>query len=140
MPRQRDRGSAFVELALAFPMLFFSLLAVVDMGIYCYSLISVQDGARMVALYESSSVGNGNTSGACQYLLKNLSNLPNLSGVTTCNGSPSPVTLSLANVTGPDGNSAVEATVSYRTINLVPIYGLPSQLTITRTVEARRRG
>lgn len=138
LPDQRScRGSALVELALTFPMLFFLLLAVVNMGLYCYSLIAVQDAARMVALYASSSVGNGNTSGACQYLLSNLSKLPNLSGVTSC--SSLPARLTLTSVTGPDSNPAVQVTVSYQTISLVPVYGLPGQLTITRTVEARMR-
>ena len=138
----RERGSALVELALAFPMLFFLLLGALDMGIYCYSLISVQDGARMVALYLSSSVGNNNAAGACQYLLSNLSKMPNMNGVTSCpsSGTPQPVTLSVSAITGPDSNTAVQVTVSYRTISLIPIYGLPAQLTITRTVQARRRG
>ena len=136
--RERQRGSAFVELTLTFPMLFFLLLAVVDMGFYCYSLIGVQDGARTVALYLSSAVGNNNTTGACQYLLSNLSKMPNLSGVSSCNGSP--LTLTTTAITGPDSNPAVQVTVSYQTIHLIPIYGLPGQLTITRTVTARRRG
>jgi hypothetical protein len=93
----------------------------------------------MVALYASSSIGNSNTSGACQYLLYNLSKLPNVSGARSCSGGASPVTLTLSSVTGPDGNSAVQVTVSYQTINLVPIYGLPGQLMISRSVEARRR-
>ena len=135
---RRSRGSAFVELTLTFPMLFFLLLGVVDMGFYCYSLISVQDAARTVALYLSSAVGNNNTTAACQYLLSNLSKMPNLSGVSTCSGSP--LTLTATAVTGPDSNPAVQVTVSYQTINLIPIYGLPGQLTITRTVTARRRG
>ena len=135
---RRSRGSAFVELTIVFPMLFFLFLAVVDMGFYCYSLISVQDAARMVTLYLSSAVGNNNTAGACQYLLSNLSKMPNLSGVSTCSGSP--LTLTATAITGPDNNPAVQVTVSYQTIHLIPIYGLPGQLTITRTVQARRRG
>jgi Flp pilus assembly protein TadG len=135
--RRNERGSAFIELALSFPMLFFLLLGALDLGFYCYSLISVQDAARMVALYTSSSVGNGNSAGACQYLLSNLSKMPNLSGVSSC--SSLPLELTLTSVTGPDSNTAVQVTVSYQTISLIPIYGLPSQLTIIRTVEARRR-
>jgi Flp pilus assembly protein TadG len=121
-------------------MLFFLFLAVVDMGVYCYSLISVQDGARMVAIYASSSIGNGNNTAACQYLLSNLAKLPNLNGVTNCAGSPSPVTLTITSVTdGPDHNPAVTVTVAYKTLALVPVNGLPGQLTITRSATARRR-
>jgi Flp pilus assembly protein TadG len=138
-PETHERGSAMVEFVVSFPLLFFSLLAAVAVGMYCYCLISVQDASRMVALYASSSLGNGNTSAACQYLLSNLSKLPKVSSATTCSGGTSPVTLTLTSVTGPDGNSAVQVTVAYQTINVVPIYGLPGHLTITRTVEARRR-
>lgn len=134
---RKSRGSAFVELSLTFPILFFMLLAVVDMGIYCYSLIAVQDAARMVAIYSSSPIGNGNSGGACQYLISNLAKLPGMRGVTTC--ASNPLTLTLTSVTGPDSNPAVQVTVAYRTIQLIPIYGLPGRLTITRTAEARRR-
>lgn len=133
------RGSAVVEFALTFPLLFFLLLAVVDMGVYCYSLISVQDATRMTALYASSSIGNGNTAAACSYLLANLSKLPNVSGSSSCNGGSNGVTLSIGSITGPDGNEAVQVTVIYQTINMIPVNGLRGQLTITRSAAARRR-
>jgi Flp pilus assembly protein TadG len=141
-PLRQSRGSSLVEFALMFPMLFFLLLGIVDMGIYCYSLVCVQDATRMTTLFASSSIGNGNTAAACQYLLTNLSKLPNVNGTATCNGGSNGVTLTVASVTGPDSpdsNPAVKVTVSYRTINLIPIYGLPGQLTITRSAQARMR-
>ena len=109
------------------------------MGIYCYSLVCVQDATRMTALYASSSIGNGNTAAACQYLLVNLSKLPKVSGSTICNGGSNGVTLTTASVTGPDGNAAVLVTVSYQTISLIPIEGLPGHLTVTRSAKARMR-
>jgi hypothetical protein len=109
------------------------------MGVYCYSLSSVQDAARIVALYASSSIGNGNNTAACQYLLANLSKLPNVSGTSGCTGGSNGVSLTIAPLTGPDGNSAVSVTVSYKTINLIPINGLLGQLTVTRSAKARIR-
>ncbi|MGH9771469.1 MAG: TadE/TadG family type IV pilus assembly protein [Candidatus Acidiferrales bacterium] len=137
--RQNCRGSAFVEFALTFPMLLFLLLGAFDLGFYCYALITVQDAARMVALYASSEIGDGDYSGACQYLLSNLSKLPN--APTSCSKilTITSVTDASGNPTGPDGNPAVSVTVSYQTIQLIPFLGIPGKLTINRTVEARRR-
>lgn len=132
--RQNCRGSAFVEFALTFPMLLFLLLGAFDLGFYCYALITVQDAARMVALYASSEIGNGDSNGACQYLLSNLSKLPN--APTSCSKTLLTITSLSA---GPDGNPAVSVTVSYTTIQLIPFFGIPGNLTISRTVEARLR-
>jgi Flp pilus assembly protein TadG len=135
-PRRRNRrGGAFVEFIFTFPMLFFMLLGAFDLGFYCYALITVQDAARMVALYASSEIGNGDYSGACQYLLQNLNKLPN--APQSCSG-----TLTITSVNRADGDSIgsdVKVTVSYPTLQLVPFLGIPGQLTINRTVEARMR-
>jgi hypothetical protein len=118
-------------------MLFFFLLGAVDMGFYCYALIAVQDAARTVALFASSSTGNGDYTDACGYLLVNLKSMPNLSGVTTCTSLP--LQLTLTSITGPDGQAAVQVTVAYQTIQLIPLPSIPGRVTITRTVEARSR-
>lgn len=137
-PKRRERGSSIIEFVLAFPLLLSFFFGAFDLGFYCYALISVQDAARTVALFTSSATGNGNTTAACSYLLANLAKLPNLHSVTSCNSLPLRLTLN-SDVTGPDNNIAVTVTVTYQTVNLIGFYGLPSQLTITRTVEARRR-
>lgn len=128
-----------VEFALLFPMLFFLFLGAFDLGFFCYAFIAVQNAARVAALYTSSSSATAaNQAQACTYVLGELQMLPNYSSFSsTCGASPLQVTAT--SVTGPDGNSASTVTVTYRTIQLVPIPGLGGQLSITRAVEMRIR-
>lgn len=134
---KRERGSALVEFVVIFPMLFFCLLGAVDMGFYCYALIAVQNAARAVALFASSSTGSGDYANACGYVLANLKSMPNLQQIASC--SSLPLKLTITSISGPDGNPATQVTISYQTVHLIPVYQLPGQITITRTVTARRR-
>jgi Flp pilus assembly protein TadG len=141
-PRRRnERGSAFIEFLLLFPVLFFLFAGVFDMGIFCYALIETQDAARIGALYTSSqSTFAASSSGACKYVLIELSTMPNSAQFPAgCNAAPLQVTAQ--STTGPDGLPASTVTVSYQTIQVpvLPIPGFTRQLTISRTVQMKVR-
>ena len=111
------------------------------MGMYSYSLIGVQNAARAVALYcsNSSTTCPSTSSAPCLFALDQLRNLPNVgAGVTApCT---SPVTVSVSYVSGPDGNTAAQATVNYTSPNLFHMpSSLPGTYTATRTVTMRTR-
>ena len=140
-PRLRSRkGNNIIEFAILAPWYLFLSVGAFDMGIYNYALIGVQNAARTVAQYcsiSSTTCAAGNTT-PCLYALDQLTDLPNMgSSVTTCT-SPSPVTVSVTYVTGPDGNTAAQVTVSYTSPNLIPLpNSIPSQYTASRTVTMR---
>ena len=123
-----------MEFAFFLPYLLFAFVGVFDWGNYSWALMKTSDAARVAAIYTSSSAANeANSSGACTYVLAELADAPNLTGVTTCTASPLTVTAAL--VTGPDGANASQLTVAYQTVPLIPIPGLvPGQVTITRVV------
>lgn len=134
------RGSNMIEFCLFLPWYIFLFVGAYDFGFYNYSLIATENAAHAAALVAAQSTTNQTDSTtACSYALDSLRNLPNVgSGVTTCNGSP--VTVTAASVTSPDGTgaAATQVTVTYKTPTLIPIPGiLPSSLTITRSVQMR---
>lgn len=135
----RERGSAFIEFVLLFPILFFLFIGAFDAGFFCYTLISVESAARVAALYTSgSSATSANSSGACTYVLGELQTMPNTSLLPSgCSASPLQVTAQ--SLTGPDGQPASKVTVTYQTMQLIPIPGLPGQLSVTRVAEMRVR-
>jgi len=59
------------------------------MGFYEYSLISTENAVRVAAFYTSaSSATAGDSAGACQAALSEMTSLPNVSGITTCTSFP----------------------------------------------------
>jgi Flp pilus assembly protein TadG len=136
---RRARGSAFIEFVLLFPILFFLFIGAFDAGFFCYTLISVQSAARVAALYTSgSSATSASSSGACTYVRGELQTMPNTSLLPAGCGA-SPLTVTAQSVTGPDGQPASMVTVTYQTMQLIPIPGLPGQLSVTRVAEMRVR-
>jgi Flp pilus assembly protein TadG len=136
--RKNRRGSAFVEFTLLFPILFFMLLGAFDMGFVCYALIATQNAARVAALYTSLPGNQSDATTACLYVRAELQMMPNYSQLpAACNALPLRVTVLSGN--GPDGMPASTVTVSYKTVQLIPIPAVPAQLTISRTVEMRVR-
>jgi len=120
------------------PWYLFLFLGTIDMGMYCYSLISLQSAARVAGVYTSnSSATAADATTACRYALGQLRNLPNVSSaLTTCTASP--VVVSAAAVAGPDGAQASQVTITYSLPVLAGIPGvLPTQFTATRTVKMR---
>lgn len=131
-----QRGSAVIELTLLAPWMFFLFIGVVDLGFFCYSLIAVENSARVAAEYTSKSPSVAAAqAGACTRVLSELAMLPNVSGLSNCNASPLVVTA--ASATGPDGNAATSVSVTYN-LSLIPIPGLMAgTLNVTRNVQMR---
>ena len=111
------------------------------MGFYNYALMTTESAARVAALYTSTSSSQAaDSTTACTYVLQELASNINMGGVSAC-GAGSPVSVSAASVTGPDGLSASKVTVTYTTAQMIPIPGiLAGKLTIRRAVTMKLRG
>ncbi|HLH15839.1 MAG TPA: TadE/TadG family type IV pilus assembly protein [Bryobacteraceae bacterium] len=137
-PANRTRGSAVVEISLIAPWFLFLFIGVVDMGFYCYDLIAVENAARVAAEYTSTGTDKAaDSTGACTRALAELASLSNMSGVSSCNGSP--LTVTATSVSGLAGSGTdTKVNVTYQTQQLIPIPGLlQGQFTFSRTVRAR---
>lgn len=152
MKTRRERGNSIIEFSLLAPWLIFLFIGAMDWGFYAYALIATEAAARVGCLYTSSSAATAtDTTTVCTYALDQLRKMPNvgigMSGCATGNAvsSSSPVGVSATSVTGPDGNTAAQVSVTYLTPVFIPmVWGsstlVPKQLTITRTVQMRMRG
>jgi len=120
-------------------MLFFLFLGVFDMGYFSYALIATTDAARAAALYTSqSNATSSDSAGACARILLVFQAMPNASSLpSSCNAPP--LQVSAQSITGPDGLSASQVTVTYQTIQLVSIPGLPGKWNFTRVATMRVR-
>ena len=139
LPRA-TRGSAVLELSFLAPWIFFLFVGAFDMGFYSYSLIAVENAARVAAEYTSqNSTTAGDSSGACGKVLPELAMLPNVpSNLTTCNASPVVVTATYLAAGGPDLKSVTSVKVKYTGLSLVPIPGLlMGRLSFERDVTMR---
>jgi Flp pilus assembly protein TadG len=139
--RNSQRGSAMLELALLAPWIFFLFIGALDCGYYCYALISVESAARVAALYTSTNTSTSADSGiACTYVLQELKSMPNVGpAITSC--SANPVTVNAVSENGSDGTSASKVSVTYQSVQLLPIPGLlQGRYTLTRIVKMRLRG
>ncbi len=132
-----------VEIALLSPWIFFLFMAIFDFGFYAYALISVENAARVAAIYTSSSpTAAGDSTGACVQALEELRMLPNVStNVMACTAAPVRVTATaLAGPLCPEIVPTALCTrvaVTYTGVQLFPLPGLTGQMTVTRVVEAR---
>jgi len=144
--RRNQRGNAIIEVALMAPWIFFLFVGVFDMGFYSYAAICTQNAARAVAL----SSAQASTVAPCTVALGELSMLPNVNGVATCNALPVQVTVTPLNGSAcPDSATTsgvlyagtpfcVQSSVTYQTIPLLPIPGvLMGRMTLTRTSQMR---
>ncbi len=125
-----------IEVSMMLPLVAFLFMGAFDMGYYAYALISVQDAARVAALYTStSSTTAADASGACTYVINELKSLPNVgTTVTTCSGTP--LTVTAQAVSGAGTTSASLVSVTYQSSLLFPIPGLVAdQFTWTRSVK-----
>jgi Flp pilus assembly protein TadG len=138
----RRQGSAMIEFCLLIPWYIFLFIGTFDFGFYAYSLNATETAARVAGNYCSASSGTcaSHDATACtNYVTSQLSNMPNMSGVTVCTASPLILTVTYpAAATCPDGNTCTTVSVAYTTPNLIPIPGvLTGQITITRSVTLR---
>jgi Flp pilus assembly protein TadG len=135
----RRRGNSLIEFSFILPWYVFLFVGTFDLGIYSYSLIALEDGVRMGAVYTSTH-GNSpsDSTGAGTYVLASIKGLPNI-GTTVTTTTASPITVTATSVAlGPDNQPATMVTAVYTTPTLIPIPGiLPGSLTITRSVEMK---
>lgn len=127
-----------LEAALLLPWILFLFVGAFDLGFYNYALINTQNAARVAAWYTSqTSTTATDATTACTYALAELSGMPNVgSSVSTC--SASPVVVTATKVTGVDGATASQVSVSYTSPQLIPLPGaLPGKYTFDRTVQMR---
>ena len=138
--KSRESGHAIVEASLMVPWMFFFFFGTFDLGMYFYAAICTQNAARSAAVAASSFGTAPDAATACDIVLAEMRLLPNMRSVTTCTGTLGPsqpviVTTSLPN--GPDGAPAVQVSVQYQSVVVIPIPGLVSPLTLTRTAIVR---
>jgi Flp pilus assembly protein TadG len=134
---RRRRGSALVELTLIAPWLLFLFVGVVDVGFFTYSLIAIENAARIAAEYTSKNLAlAGNTDAACTKARAELEMLPGVASLANCSNST--LTVTAASVNGPDLKPATSVSVTYRGVTLIPIPGLlRGRLSFTRNVQMR---
>jgi len=137
--RNGMKGHAVIEGALLMPWLIFLFIGAFDMGFYCYDLISVENAARVAVEYTAtSSYTAGDSTTACTLALKELVDVRDLGGVSSCGSLPLKVTASA--VSGADGSPASQVSVQYQSGLFIPIPGLlTGRLSITRVAQMRLR-
>jgi Flp pilus assembly protein TadG len=138
MMTRRERGSTLIEMSLLTPWIIFLFFGILDMGFYGYSLIAVENATRIAAEYTSQSptLASDPAGTACTKVLAELASLPNVSGLANCNAAP--LRMTAAAVTGVDGRSATEVSITYQGVQLVPIPGLlMGRLNVTRIIQMR---
>ena len=142
----RQRGSAVIEVSLLAPWILFLFVGMFDMGMYTYSMIGVENAARVAAEYtsQSSSVA-ADSAGACTRAMAEMVMLPNVSSQSDCNSGNGNTVVVTATALGSsplpasvDGKPATQVQVTYTGNQLVPIPGLlMGKLVITRTYQMR---
>jgi Flp pilus assembly protein TadG len=135
--QRRKRGSALVELTLICPWFLFLFVGTVDMGFFTYSLITVENAARIAAEYTSQNTAQAaDQSTACTMVRAELASLPGVSGVANCSNST--LTVTAASVTGPDTKPATSVSVTYGGLSMIPIPGLlTGRYSFTRNLQMR---
>lgn len=136
---ERSRGTAVVEVALLAPWIFFLFIGVMNFGFAAYALISTENAARAAATYTSSDEAFADsTADACQYARAELNSLPNVRNLTSCGALPLIVTASKGQCPSADAGSVCSTvTVTYQTVPMIAVPGMPGQLTVTRSVQLR---
>ena len=138
-----------VELSLMMPWLFFLFVGALDFGFYSYSLIAVQNAARVAALKAGAVYDNYLQalvdptlveSHACRTVRDELQKMPNFAALPPdCDGSL--LDVRVAPFLDSDGKAALRVEVEYETIPLIPIPGvLMGKLRMTRTASMRVYG
>ncbi len=145
----RRGGHAVIEIALFLPWILLLFLGVFNFGFFSYALISVENAARVAALYTSAANSTANDSNfACYYAIEELRTLPNIGRSLNCPGTcaagadctAGPLTVRAQLVPAADsadGRPASRVAVTYQTVQLFPLPWLAGRLTIRRVVEMR---
>jgi Flp pilus assembly protein TadG len=129
-PRSAARGPrravAAVELAVLLPFLMFLFVIGVDFARVFYHSLTLANCARNGAFYGCQDATHAtDTAGIQTAALADAGNL-----------SPAP-TVSSTTATDADGNPCVQVTMTYPFQTITSYPGVPSSLTLTRTVQMR---
>jgi Flp pilus assembly protein TadG len=128
------------------PWLFFLFVGVLDFGFYFYAAINVQNAARAAALANATSAAAANDP-TCTgtwfstVLQPEMNALPNARQASnfTCSGDVSddaPVSASASLVSVNGLSEVAQVSVTYRTLQLIPIPGVvDGRFTITRVAQ-----
>lgn len=138
--KQRQRGSAVIELSLLAPWVLFLFVGVFDMGFYTTAMIGVENAARVAAEYTSqSTLTASDSTTACNLARTEMAMLPNVHSQSNCNANGTNTVVVTATAgQGPDTLPATTVTVTYSGAQLIPIPGLlTGQLNLTRSVVMR---
>jgi len=147
--RQKQRGNSLVEFVLVAPWFIFLFAGVTQAGFVIYSLIPVQNAARVAALHLAANpTVAADQAGACKLAIQELKGLPNIgtSFSSSCNASPLTVTANYCDASVPcsgstmsvDGGPAAFVNVTYTLPPMVQ-FPAPGLSTVTRTMEMRLR-
>ena len=125
--RSASLGSAAVETAVLLPFLLLLAMGTTDLGRVSHAYIAVATSARNAAQYGSGSKNaSQDTAGIAAAARSEMSSV---AGYSSSNPT---VTSTLT-----DNGDGVKATVSFQFQSIIRYPGLPSSLTLTRTVEMR---
>lgn len=135
------------------PWILLLFIAIFDFGFYAYTIISVENAARVAAMHTSGDPATAaDSSFACFYALEELRMMPNVgAGVScavgcaagsVCTAGPISVQARSLDGTGgmplgPDGAHATEVRVTYQGIQLFPLPWLMGKLDISRVAQMR---
>ena len=142
----KNAGQAAIEVALMSPWILLLFIAIFDFGFYAYTLISVENAARVAVMHTSGDPQTGDDSSfACFYAVQELRMMLNVGNSVNCAVGCSagssciagPITVQALNVTGPDGQPASQVTVAYQGIQLFPLPWLMGRLNVTRVAQMR---
>jgi Flp pilus assembly protein TadG len=137
-PRNGRRGGSALEMALLMPWYIFLFVGAFDWGFFAHALISVESATRIAALYAASQSSAPSVSALCPIVVNEMKISSNVTSSLNCTSSP--LVVAISSGTGADGQTAYTVSVTYTTLNLIPIPGLLNgQTTFTRFVEIRPR-
>ena len=144
---RRENGHAVVEVALMSPWILLLFIAVFDFGFYAYTLIAVENAARVAALHTSGDPMTADDSAfACFYALEELRTMANVGSGVNCSMGCAPGSVCTAGPIsvraqrldpGVDGDPATRVSVTYQGLQLFPLPWLMGKLDITRVVEMK---
>ncbi len=140
--RQGGRGSAFVEAALIFPLLFLIALGTADFSRLFYTGIEVTNAASAGVRYGAFSLGNSSDITGMQTAALNDVNITGMTATATqfcqCESGSS---VACSGSCGVSGYPLVYVQVTARAVfqTLVNTPFIPSSTTVTRTAVMRAR-
>ena len=138
--RNREHGQSIIETALLAPWIFILFMGIVDFGFYAYSMVAVENAARVAALFTSQSdTSASDQAGACVHARNELRMVPNFASLpANCSSLPLDVRASqVSAANSADGELGTQVSVQYQSIPMFPIPGVTGRLTVTRIVQMR---